>query len=229
MRYTTYCLLTALTLSGCISVSEPTIQKGPDAEIILGGLHRVDNSRVALSYVDPNADFSRYSRVIVDPLGVDNVEIIKPNMRNSASNRARNANWELSDADKAKLREAFAASMRTQLEEKGDYPLVGQADDDVLRVTAVLTALAPTAPPDDFQSRSLGRGRVYTEGGGTVYITISFSDSESGEILALVKDEKSNSAMWGVNNSVSNMGDVKFMFNSWAKMIRARLDIIHGH
>jgi hypothetical protein len=219
----------ALALSGCVSISEPTIQTGVNAEVIQGNLHRVDNSNAAIAYVDPDVDWTRYSRVMVDPLGVDSVEIIAPSTRGSASARPRNVDWELSDKDKQSLQEAFANSMQIQMEEKGDYPIVAEAGDDVLRISAVLTALAPTAPPDDSKSRGVGRGRVYTEGAGTFYISVSFSDSKTGEVLGLIKDQKRGSTTWGVNNRVTNMGDVKFVFNSWARAIRARLDIIHGY
>ena len=53
-------------------------------------------------------------------------------------------------------------------------------------------------------------------------------DGETGEILAVVKDVKTTRNNFGVNNSVTNFSDVKFMFSGWARAIRARLDIIHG-
>ena len=218
-----------LVLSACATVSEPTIQTGANAEVIQGNLHRVENSHAAIAYVDPDVDWSRYTRVMVDPLGVDNVEIIAPNTRGSVSTRSRGADWELSDKDKQSLEDAYASAMRVQLEEKGDYPIVTKPGDDVLRITAVLTALAPNAAADDSRSRSLGRGRVYSEGAGTFFISVSFSDSETGEILALIKDQKEGSTTWGVNNRVTNLSDAKFVFNSWARAIRARLDIIHGY
>ena len=218
-----------LILSACANVGEPIIQTGPNAEVIQGNLHRVDNSKAAIAYIDPDVDWSRYARVMVDPLGVDNVEIIAPDTRNSASPHTRGAAWELSDKDKQSLEDAFASAMQVQLGEKGDYAVVAGPGDDVLRITAVLTALAPNAAADDFKSRSLGRGRVYTEGAGTFYISVSFSDSQTGEILGLIKDQKEGSSTWGVNNRVTNLSDAKFVFNSWARAIRARLDIIHGY
>ena len=122
-----------LALSACATVGEPTIQTGANAEVIQGNLHRVDNSKAAIAYIDPDVDWSRYTRVMVDPLGVDNVEIIAPDTRSSATPRTRGADWELSDKDKQSLENAFANAMRLQLEEKGDYPVVAKPGDDVLR------------------------------------------------------------------------------------------------
>jgi hypothetical protein len=220
------CAGLALMLVAC--ASEPKVTETSKDDVILDRLHRVTNADAALAYVDPTVDFSKYTKVMVDPLSVDNVEIIQPDTSGSASMRTRGSKWELSDEDKSKLRAAFADAMRTQLQEKGDYPVVTTAAANVLRITTVLTALAPNAPPDDNKSRNLGRGRVYTEGAGSVYISVGFVDSETGEVLAVVKDVKSSRNHFGVNNSVTNLSDVKFMFNGWARAIRARLDIVHG-
>ena len=208
------------------AASEPTIQTGPDAEIVDRNLHRVDNSRADLAYVDPDIDFTRYRRILVDPLGVDNVEIISP--PRSGATRTSRGDWELSERDRAQLREMFATAMQRSFNEKGSYPIVGEPEDDVLRITATLTAIAPNAPPDSGGSRTIGRSRVYTEGAGTLYIKVVFSDSESGEVLALIKDSKDGSSTWGVNNRAANMGEARRVFNTWATSIRASLDRIDG-
>ena len=220
-----FILLLALVISGC--AGEPTIQTGPGAEVIDGNLHRVDNSRVGLAYVDPDADFSIYRRIMVDPLGVDDVEIIQA--QGGGVTRPKGEPWELSQKDRDDLQRVFAEAMQKNLEEKGDYPIVTEPDTDVLRITAALTALEPSAPPDDPRSRGVGRTRVYSEGSGTTHIKVVFTDSESGEVLALIEDSKTSEDIWGVNNRVTNLADVRRHFNSWARAIRARLDIINGH
>ncbi|MEH6911276.1 MAG: DUF3313 domain-containing protein [Oceanicoccus sp.] len=212
-----------LVLVGCVN-SEPKPAELSDSDVIMDRLHRVTNADASLAYADPNADFSKYGQVMIDPLGVSDIEIIKPNTRSSVNSRAGRSNWELTDADKLSLQKAFADAMTVQLQEKGDYPIVTETAPDVLRISAVLTALAPSAPPENHMTR----GRVYTEGSGSVYISVGFVDSESGEILAIVKDVKSSNNQWGINNRVTNMSDVKFMFIGWARAIRARLDIVRG-
>ena len=51
-------LLSAPLLFACAS-PEPTIQTGDDAEVIMDRLHRVDHSRAAIAFVDPDADFAQ--------------------------------------------------------------------------------------------------------------------------------------------------------------------------
>ena len=91
--------LAALAVGGCSGT--PTVQTGPDAETIDGKLYRVDNTAAQLVYVDPTVDFSRYNRVLLAPLGLDNVEIIQPD--NSSAPYARKRDWELTDEDRAAL------------------------------------------------------------------------------------------------------------------------------
>jgi len=212
-----------LLLGACSST--PEVQTGDDAEVIMGNLNKVDNSRADLAYLDPSADFSKYSKVMVMPLGVDNVEIIQPDRSKSSSG---NQNWELTDSDKDKLRSIFQESMVKQLEDKGDFPVVTEPGDDVLQIAASLLAIAPSAAKDDNRSRPVGRSRVYTEGAGSLAVMVAFGDSETGEVLGIMKDSKSSSSIWGSNNSVSNLADVRHMFNSWAIQIRNGLDHAHS-
>ena len=219
--------LAAVTLVSACS-STPEVQTGEDAEVIMDSLHKVDNSRTDLAYVDPNADFSKYQKVMLMPLGMDNVEIIQPDSSSSMT-RSNRGNWELTDSDKEKLQEIFQESMTKELEKKDGYAIVTEADDDVLQIQAAVLAIAPSAPKDDGRSRSVGRSQVYTQGAGSMAVVVAFADSETGEVLGLMKDSRAtNSSTWGRNNSVSNLSDVRMMFSSWARGIRDGLDKVHG-
>lgn len=211
------------TLTACSST--PTVQTGEDAEVIGGTLHKVDKSRAQLAYVDPDADLGKYNRVLIRPLGVDNIEVIQPTASRSTSG---NNNWEITDRDKAALQKAYRDAMVKQLQERGDYPIVSEPGDDVLEIAATITAIAPTAPKDDSRSRTAGRSTVYTEGAGSIAVMVVYGDSETGEVLGLAKDSRSSNSYWGQNNSVSNMAEVRRMFDSWAIQIRDGLDRVHG-
>ena len=213
----------ALFLAAC--AGEPEIQTGDDAEVIMGNLHKVDNSRVQMAYLDPDANLGKYNRVLVRPLGVDKIEISQPSRSTSV---AGNKDWELTEADKTALQEMFHEVMVKQLQEKGGYEVVDEPGDDVLEIAAMITAIAPSAPKDDNQSRAVGRTRVYTEGAGSIAVAVAYGDSETGEVLGLAKDSRSSNSYWASNNSVSNKADVRRMFTSWAIGIREGLDRVHG-
>lgn len=102
--------------------------------------------------------------------------------------------------------------------------------DNLVRVdhsSAILTRIAPTAPKDDNRSRPTGRNKVFSEGAGKMGVEVIFSDAETGEALALAKDTRSGSSIWGVNNSVTNAAEVRRVFNPWAMQTRAQLDQVH--
>jgi hypothetical protein len=213
----------ALLLSACAGT--PEVQTGADADVIGGNLHRVDNSRADMAYIDPRVDFSRYTKVLVEPLGVSNIEVIQPNDRGSAISRG---DWELNDDDRRALQEMYRSAMVKQLQDKGHFPVVDEPGDDVLLISAMITAIAPSAAKDDSRSRTAGRSYVITEGAGAIAVAVGFADSETGEILALVKDSRATTNNWGLNNSVTNRADVQRMFNSWAIQIDSSLAKVTG-
>ncbi|MFT4768025.1 MAG: hypothetical protein ACI8RN_001155 [Glaciecola sp.] len=205
-------------LAAC--AEQPSIQTGENAETILGELAKVDNSRADLAYVDPTADYARYNKIYVAPLDLDNVEIIQPDANSSMLNRF-NREWELTDADKQKLQRSFQESMSKALTDGGAFEIADQGGDDVIKLEGMITRIAPSGPKDDQMSRTSTRSTVITEGSGSMSIAIMIADGDSGEPLAIIKDTRSsvNSSMWGVNNSVSNMAEVRRNFNAWAKQI----------
>ncbi|EED36818.1 conserved hypothetical protein [Luminiphilus syltensis NOR5-1B] len=205
-----------LILMGC--AGEPTIQTGEDAEVLMGNLNRVDNARSGLAYVDPEADYARYQRVLIQPLNLDNVEIVQPS--SSGTLNRYNREWELTDSDKAALQSAYLEVMTREISEKGEFAIADTNGDDVLIISAMITRIAPSAPKEDMASRSSARGRVYTDGAGSISIAIAFMDGDSGEIVALIKDaRRGDHNIWGINNSVTNMAEVRRAFGSWAMRI----------
>jgi len=205
--------------------STPEVQTGDGAEVIGDNLHRVDNSKADVAYIDPDADFSKYTKVMIRPLGVNKIEVIQPSKTGTSMSRR---DWELTDADKQMLQDTFHSAMLKNLQDKGDFPLVDEPGDDVLEIGAMITAIAPSAAKDDGRSRAMGRSYVITDGAGAIAVAVAFGDSETGEVLALIKDSRSSSSHWGLNNSVTNKADVQRMFNSWAMQINSSLVEVSG-
>ena len=61
---------TLAAMTGCASTPPPTVQSGPEAEVTIDGLHRVDNSVMALAYVKPDLDLQPYTKLMLDPVSV---------------------------------------------------------------------------------------------------------------------------------------------------------------
>ena len=220
-----YAIIGALMTTVLLVACQNTSQSSRDTTAIPANLVPIDSTPAELAYVDPNADFSKFTAILLTPLGVDNVEIIQPQ---SSISTVGNSNWQLTAADKLRLQQDFREAMTRQLSKKGGYPLAAAAADDVLQISARLTRIAPTAPKDDNRSRPPGRNRVFTEGAGKMRMEVTFSDSETGGVLALAKDTRSGSSLWGINNSVTNAAEVRRVFNAWAMQIRTQLDRVHN-
>ncbi len=219
-------LLASLLLNACSSTpTAPEFSSDPD-EVMMDRLRLVTNAQVGLAFVDPDADLAEFNKILLEPLDLSSVDIVQPNTSGSTARRTR---WELTDRNRDALQSAFREVFERELAETGDYEIVTEAGPNVMRVSAAITALAPSATMDDNRSRHVGRTRVYTEGAGSMSVAFVMADAENGEVFAVIKDTRSGSPVWGVNNSVSNMGDVRFMFNRWARMLRARMDIAHGY
>lgn len=214
-------LVAGALLTACSQT--PSIQTGSEAETMMAGtLNKVDNAAVDVAYVDPTGDYDRYTKVWIPELDLDNVEIIQPQANSSIVNRY-NREWELTDEDKTKLQDAFAESMTKELTDKGEFAIADGPGDDVLKIEAMITAIAPSGPKDDM-TQNYGRSRVFTEGAGGMSIAIMLADGDSGEVLAIIKDTRnSNNSNWGLNNSVSNLAEVRRNFNTWAAQIHRGL------
>jgi len=207
-------------MSAC--TKQPTIQTGPGAEVIGDNLYKVENARANAVFINPDADYSQYKKILVMPLVLDDVQIVQP----SGSRPSRE--WTLTDSDKEKLKKLYQESMASQLPKGGAFELATEPGEDVLILAARLVAIAPTAPKDDFRSRPIGRSRIITEGGGALTLAVSLNDSQSREPLAHFVDQRSGSTLARSNTRVSNLAEVKRTFNYWAAAIRNGLGQINS-
>jgi hypothetical protein len=182
-------------------------------------MHKVNNTAADAVYVNPQTDYTQYTRVYVAPLVTKGVEIVQP-----ASSTRTASKWELTDEERAKLSDYFQESMGRELSRDGGYEVVTEPEAGTLIITGRLVALAPTAPKDDFRNRPFGRSRVITEGAGSLTLALAVHDAQTGEQLATAIDSKSDSSAWGSNNRVSNVAAVKRIFNRFAIQLRGGLE-----
>jgi hypothetical protein len=62
MLHRSLALALAAALGGCLGSADPALQTGPDAEITIDGLHRVDRVPFGLLYMRPDYSFGSYPR-----------------------------------------------------------------------------------------------------------------------------------------------------------------------
>lgn len=222
-----FLLMAFVLLSIAACSSQPQMQRGPDAEIMAGGLYKVDNTRVDSAFIKPDLDFSYYKSLLITSL--DFADRLEPvNNRSRSSTDRPGASWEPGEKERALLRDAWHDVTQSELGEKSSYTLAQEKGSGVMVIDAKLIEVELTAPLDDSKSRPVSaRSKTYSETSGSMTMQLTFSDSLSGEKLAFFIDKRSAPKMWRVNNSVSNYSDARTVLNGWANQLRRHLEEVY--
>jgi hypothetical protein len=107
--------------AGCASSPPPTLQTGPEAEVTVDGLVRVDNPVVAVAYRKPDLDLTPYTRFMLDPVEVA-YQKDPGNVRRSGYAGAGN-NFALSTSQMESFRGRFQEAVVEALTEDDGYEL----------------------------------------------------------------------------------------------------------
>lgn len=174
----------------------------------------VKDARVAMAYIDPDADFSVFNRVaILEPLVAFRANWQRDQNR-SAGHRVTTRDMDRIKADVATL---FERVFTDRLEAAG-FEVVDVAGDDVLLIRPAIIDLDVTAP-DTMQA---GRSRTFTTSTGAATLYIELFDSVSGDILGRAADRQAVRQAGGTlswSNSVSNRADAQRMVGRWADQL----------
>jgi hypothetical protein len=211
MRYLTVALL--LLLAGCgssrqASNVEPRGFLGDYSKLTPGG-----KGEAALRYVDADARWARYDKLIIEPVEV----------------------W-----DAAQSRDISEQDMQTQanvlydqlrLELGKDFELVDRPGPDTLRIEAALTGARAANQTMVVVSNVVPFAAIGT--GAYEYVTgkptyqgeaaaeVRMSDAQSGEILAAAVDERIGGR--SLSSAENRWADVDNILAYWAQLVRYRL------
>ncbi len=211
-------------LAGCATASgPPTLQIGPDAEVTVDGLYRVDNSLATLAWMKPDMDLRGYTAIMIDPVAVAYQS--DPRGRTTSTGPgAAAANFALTATQMDNLKSWFREAAVEALSGDGGYRIVDSPGPDVLRITAELIDLIVRIPTQRTGVRSGLAVRSY----GEVTAVLEVRDSQSGEILARAADRRdptANTDQGLVEVQASFVrSDTQRLFAFWAGLLRQRLD-----
>jgi len=199
----------------------PTPVTGPDAEVTVEGLYKMDNTVMQMGYAKPDLDLSGYTAFMLDPV---RVAYQKDPLGRTRRTMGGESNFALSARQMENFKEIFHESVVEALTEDEGYELVGEPAPNVLRINASLIDLVVRVPTE-----VSGRESVYAASYGAVTLIVELYDSQSGEILALTADRqdptRSSHELSAVENSFMR-ADVTRLFGHWAETMRTRLDQI---
>jgi hypothetical protein len=185
-----------------------------ESELRFDGLVPVKDARVAMAYVNPDADFSVFKRVaVLDPF----VSFRSNWQRDQNRNRTRGTgSVRASDMERIKTEGAdiFRDVFIERLEAAG-YHVTTEAGDDVLVLRPAIIDLDITAP----DVRRGGRSRTYTATNGAATLYIELIDSLTSDVIGQAADRQTARRAGGMmtwNNRVTNRAEARRMFGGWA-------------
>ena len=168
--------------------------------IVTGSFHRVPNSAVEYAYINQEADFSKYTRLMSGGL-----EIYYPEGEETPDP----ANLE---RIRAYFRDAFAAAI-------GDaYEIVTEPGPDVLKVSAQIVDMKISPGGAVFEAS--GRLRDVVAHGELTFL-MEMSDSVTGQALARAGDKSSDIS---ADKDDATWDDVQRAAEYWAGLFRNWLD-----
>jgi hypothetical protein len=211
-------LLVTTLVAFLLPVAAAAKEKPPETSH--DGLVLQPETKVALAYLKPGADFSVYDRVAL-------LECEVAFKKNWQREHNQTNPFRVSKEDMDDIRAALAELFREVFTEelgKGGYALADSAAPDVLVLRPGIIDLDVTAPAA--ADMGAGRSRTFSTSAGAMTLVLELYDSSSGEILGRVADRKAapdrGYMMW--QNAATNRSEAKRVLKGWAVRLREGLD-----
>lgn len=184
------------------------------SQVTFDNLVPVKDAKMSMAYIDPEADFSVFKRVVI----LEPFVAFRSNWQRD-QNRSRSRNVSARDMERIKedVATLFERVFTDRLEAAG-YEVVDGANEDVLLVRPAIIDLDITAP----DTRTAGRSRTFTASTGAATLYIQLFDSLSGDIIGRAADRQAVRSAGGRvswSNSVTNTADARRMIGVWADML----------
>ena len=189
-----------------------------DENTSFDGLVPVEDASVAMAYIDPEADFSVFTRVMI----LEPFVAFRSNWQRD-QNRGRGRNISARDMEriKADVASMFREVFTQNLQADDGFEVVDEADYDVLLIRPAIIDLDITAP-----DVAVGRTRTFSASAGQATLYIELFDSVTGTIIGRAADAQaarsSGTMTW--SNRVMNRAEGRRMISGWANQLRSFLD-----
>jgi hypothetical protein len=162
------------------------------------GLHLVKDSKMAIVYVEPGADLSVYSYVMLKTPEVAFKKNWERDQSHGSASKLSTSSRVNTKGIKKDLAEAFDLVFAETLK-AGGYKIVDEGGAEVLVISPSIVNLDVTAPA----THGSGRTNVKVRSAGEMTLYIELYDSETGDLIAKAVDR-------GIDNA-NNQG-----FYTWA-------------
>ena len=148
--------------------------------------------------------------------------------RSATFKRDRSPQFPVKEENKQRLSDILQEEFNEELAKLERYQIVAAPGPDVLLLVGAVIDVVSNVPPD-VDSARFGRGGVYLTSVGEATLVMELRDSESGEILARAADRRAAEAAFAIEvNNVTAWSEVRRLAQSWASLLRKRLEEIEG-
>jgi Protein of unknown function (DUF3313) len=211
-------LCAAVVIIACAAPGTPIDQVSTE-----DGLQRMEVKGVDAVYRKPEADVSKYDKLLLRPITVA--------FRKDWDPTKDSALYSMHPPDREKIKTGLAenfAEVFTQELTKGGYQVVTEPAPDVLELQAAIIDLYINAP--DVSMQTAGRVRTYSVDAGEMTLVAELRDSITGELVARAYDHKSgtNTGLMQPANQVWNTAEARRAMQTWARVLVQRLDAVKG-
>ncbi len=206
---------------GCST--EPTIQSGPDAETTFDGLVRIDHSRFAAAWIDPDIDLTQYDKILPGGAAFEFRSVQK--MSATQARRSNEREFWISDSNKQRLIDTVSEVFSEELQQSEHFTITDEPGPDTLVITGALHDIVSRVPPED-----VGRSEIWLRSVGEATLIIELRDSLSNEVIYRAVERRSAESPGGTMiraNTATTWAEVRRWARRWAVRLREGLDAIH--
>lgn len=216
-----FLIAATLVLAAC--AQQPTVQTGPDAETTFDGLVRVNNSRFANAWVDPDVDLTAYNQII--PGGAEfQFRAVQKTSRTTAQRSNEREFW-ISDRNRQRLIDTVSEVFRDEVSRSQHFTITDEPGPEALVIVGVLHDIVSRVPPEH-----IGRGEIWLSSVGEATLILEIADSLSGEVIFRAVDRRSAESVGSQMvraNTAQTWAEVRRLARRWATRLREGLDSIH--
>jgi hypothetical protein len=206
---------TFMVLALSATVSLPVIA-GEDEGITFDNLKPVEDAAMAMAYIDPDADFGAFKRVMI----LEPFVAFQSNWERDQRRGSRGVSGRVSARDMDRIKADVASMFREVftdvLEANDGFEVVDESDYDVLLLRPAIIDLNITAP----DTNSAGRSRTFVASAGAATVYIELFDSVSGSIIGRAADRRAARNAGGTvswSNRGMNRSEGRRMMTVWAE------------
>jgi hypothetical protein len=165
---------------------------------------------LTVNYQKAGVDLRSYKQFLVKPLNLADTRLVPPPWVEKPDPKV----WTLSRENQDFLRTTFASSVRTGIEESGQYKVVTAPTPGTLQLEVHLISLTPWA----------SRGEaVETLGSGSLTFEAHVRDAQTSDLLAVFEGTQLVGKDYQENTAFNKATDLTNHFTTWGRNISRRL------